>query len=511
MRIGRRVILGGRAAALASVAALATIVVVGACVDEKVVYRERAQFDDPPTAAASFIGYNRQETRQTVCGACHITQQTLWAGTAHARAFRTLDSLPAAQKQETCYACHTVSQNGSGVTAATAGWTATRDARYQDVQCESCHGPGLAHVSNPTLQNIPLASIKADSTGTAGCGACHSGVHHPFVAEWKVSAHGSVPHWGTAASSPNNNAACQSCHTGQGKLAAMGVDARTNYQEKGFRGGPVPITCAVCHDPHAKTVGNQLRMAIDVPDEQRNLCMSCHMRRGAPETGVVGARNSPHSPEGPLLLGTAGWWPPALTVPGGLERIQGTHGSDRNPRLCAGCHVNAYTVTDSLTGRQIGVTGHRFLAIPCVDARGVPTRSQACATLPERSFRSCTTSGCHGSEAVARSVYAVAEQRLEELAAQVTAMLARVPSTEINANDTRYTTAEGAQFNAALARKAGTAAHNPFLAEALLTASITQLRRDYNLPVSARLDLRNTMLDRAQAPATAGPAAAQQR
>jgi predicted CXXCH cytochrome family protein len=500
MSTGRRSPLGARAFALAGAVSL---LAVAGCVNDKIVYRDRTTFDTPPAAAASFVGYSKTETRQTVCGACHVTQQTLWIGTKHANAFRTLDTLPASQKQDFCYACHTVSQNGSGVTATSAGWTAKKDLRYRDFHCESCHGPGLTHVSGPTLQNIPLPSIKTDTVGTLGCGSCHSGVHHPFVAEWKLSAHGSVPHWGTAASSPNNNTACQSCHTGQGKLAAMGVEARTNYQEKGFKGGPVPITCAVCHDPHSANVGKQLRMAIDVPDETRNLCMSCHMRRAGPEIGVLGARNSPHSPEGPMLLGTAGWWPPGLTVPGGLDRIQGTHGSEKNPRLCAGCHVNSYTVTDSITKQPIGVTGHRFLAIPCVDAQGVPTRAQTCTNLAQRSFRSCTTSGCHGSETAARSAFAIAEQRLEELAAQVTAMLARVPSSEINANDTRYTTAEGAQFNAALARVEGSAAHNPFLAEALLTASIQQLRKDYNLPVSAELDLRNTMLAGAQAHASA--------
>ena len=478
--------------------------------DEKIVYRDRASFDQPPSTAASFVGYNRPESRQTVCGACHVSAQAMWSQTAHSNAFRALDTLPAARKQDLCYACHTVSQNGNAVTATTAGWTATRDARYRDVQCESCHGPGLDHASNPTTANIPLASIRADTNLRNGCAGCHSGIHHPFVAEWRASAHGAVPHWGTAASSPNNNAACQGCHTGQGKLAAMGVDARSSYAEEGFRGGPVPITCSVCHDPHSPANRGQLRMAIDVPDEKRNLCMSCHLRRGAPEVGVVGARNSPHSPEGPLLLGTAGWWPPSLDVPGGLERIQGTHGTERNPRLCAGCHVNSYSVRDSVTGQQLPVTGHRFLAIPCVDAQGAPTRTQTC-TLQQRSFRSCTTSGCHGTEAAARSALAVAEQRLETLSAQVTAMLARVPSGEINANDTRYTSAEGAQFNAALALRAGTAAHNPFLVEALLTGSIQQLRRDYNLSVAVGVDLRNTMLDGARAHTQAASTVAPRR
>jgi hypothetical protein len=37
-----------------------------------------------------------------------------------------------------------------------------------------------------------LASIKSD-TGAAvtnGCAECHSGTHHPFVEEWRMSRHG---------------------------------------------------------------------------------------------------------------------------------------------------------------------------------------------------------------------------------------------------------------------------------------------------------------------------------
>ena len=86
-----------------------------------------------------------------------------------------------------------------------------------------------------------------------------------------------------------------------------------------------------------------------------------------------------------------------------------------------------------------------------------------------------------------------------------------MPTGEISSTDTRYTTAEGAQFNAALARTAGSAAHNPFLVEALLTGSIQQLRRDYNLPVSDRLDLRNTMLEGARAHEAARATAAPPR
>ena len=81
-----------------------------------------------------------------------------------------------------------------------------------------------------------------------------------------------------------------------------------------------------------------------------------------------------------------------------------THGSSANPGLCATCHVNRFTVTDSATGAfTLQVVGHTFQAIPCVDAQGAPTTDADC-TLSQRTFRACTASGCHGSESAARSV-----------------------------------------------------------------------------------------------------------
>ncbi len=41
-----------------------------------------------------------------------------------------------------------------------------------------------------------------------------------------------------------------------------------------------------------------------------------------------------------MLLGQAGWWPPGIEVDGD---IVATHGTERNPRLCATCHVNSTT------------------------------------------------------------------------------------------------------------------------------------------------------------------------
>jgi len=163
--------------------------------------------------------------------------------------------------------------------------------------------------------------------------------------------------------------------------------------------------------------------------------------------------------------------------------------------LCAGCHVTRWTVNDPNTGAfAFQVTGHRFEATPCVDASGMPTGKTDC-TDAERAFKGCVASGCHGTESAARSALATAEGRISTLAAQIDALVAKVPTTEIAKADGRYTTAEGAQFNAALARadNGGAVAHNPFLIEQLLTATIKQLQKDYNLPVPATLDLNNIL------------------
>ncbi len=450
------------------------------CVDEKIVYRDGPNYAAPPAAAASFLGYSDTTQKMTVCGNCHVGQQARWVSTAHASAFHTLET--SGSMQGLCQACHTVNDKGNATTDTTSGWRSTKDARYHDVQCESCHGPGLQHVQSPQRGQM-LASIKAD-TGAAitnGCSQCHSGTHHPFVEEWRVSRHATSytrAYNGATATAPDvpfgPRSACQSCHIGQAALEAWGVN--TNYVEK-TTGTTIDkgigIACAVCHDPHGTPNSKNLRFKIDVPDLDQNLCMKCHYRRATPD--FSGSRDSPHSPQGPMLLGEAGWWPPGITVDG---TVQAAHGSEKNPKLCATCHVNRYDVTDKATGKFVQtVTGHRFAAIPCVDGNGLPTANQDCA-VSARSFRSCAGSGCH-TESRARQIFEESELDIAGLAAGLNTMIAQVPASEFVAG--KVTTARGARFNVALALHPGSNVHNPSLAKALLRASIAQMVKDYNL------------------------------
>jgi predicted CXXCH cytochrome family protein len=454
------------------------------CVDEKIVYRDAPRWAEPPAAAGGFLGFARQADTLTVCGSCHAGVQAEWQRTAHATAWASLQKAGAAV-QPFCESCHSVNSLGNHLTAENVGWVSTRDRRYQDVQCESCHGPGAAHVANPNDDNIPLASLRVALNSKDGCGACHNGAHHPYVAEWAASKHG------TMASSQNavQNASCRGCHNGQAILDAFGM--KDNYREKALGAtAPLTITCGVCHDPHGAHTEGQLRFSISIPNEDQNLCMKCHHKRGVPDlTSTANMARGPHSPEGPMLLGTAGWWPPGLITENAQQKIETSHGIQGNPRLCATCHVERFTVTDKLTGQfQMQVVGHSFEAIPCVDANGLPTGQTNCS-LDQRRFNACTGSGCHSTGVTARNAMVTARARLLNLAAEVDRLVALTPPSERATSNPAYTTAKGAVFNSALAKRPGSAIHNPFLAEQLLIATIAQLRKDYGITITAALDL----------------------
>ena len=456
-----------------------------ACVDERIVYRDRDLFEDPLAAAGSFLGYTDSETRLTVCGNCHVEKQGDWIGTAHADAWAGLQD--SGQALPTCEGCHTVNELGNPVTGA-AGHDATGEARYRDVQCESCHGPGLSHATNPLDANAPLAPLAVGLDLTQGCGECHSGTHHPFAEEWSESRHAMMDPY------PQGRPECESCHTAEGALAMYAPNAE--YLEEasvdGSTSANLPITCGVCHDPHNASNDGQLRLPIDEPDVDQNLCMTCHHKRGTPDLGTAGtSTRSPHSPQGPLLLGElgeVGWTPPNFGY--NVNRIRGTHGSEANPKLCAGCHVNSYDATDQATGDFVlTVTGHRFLATPCVDGNDVPLTEQSCGyTTGERNFSSCT-GACHGDEDAALSAMLSAQGDIADRAAELDALLDQVQASDpsqFSSADTVFTVAEGARFNQQLADFPGSAVHNPFMMRALLLASIDAVEDEYGpFPVSS--------------------------
>jgi predicted CXXCH cytochrome family protein len=449
---------------------------LGGC-DSEIIYRNLPSFEEPLAGAGDFLGYSAVEQKRTVCGNCHVGKQRDWLQTAHAGAW---DTQKEHSTQAVCGSCHAVSARGNTSDTESVGWVGSQHARYQDVQCESCHGAGLTHVLDPDVRGSkPRAPIAVELEPAFGCAACHSGPHSPQADEWSGSRHARLV-TGTRVT----NANCTGCHEAKDVLASWGF--RTSFLEHGDA-TPLTVTCAVCHDPHTAGTGKQLRFAVNVASMEDNLCMKCHQRRASPD---VASAAGPHSPEGPLLLGSAGWFPPDFPYAPGT--LIATHGSGSNPGLCVTCHMSSYTITDA-PGGAFRSTGHTFEALPCVDEAGVPSGAHDCG-MEARSFRSCT--GCHLGETGARTALAVAELRLQRLAGEIEALLPHIPSTEFSTTDGRISTGEGARFNMQLARKGGSAVHNPFLMEALLIASIQQIELEYGLPPATSLSLDAELVPR---------------
>jgi peroxiredoxin len=129
---------------------------------EKRDRRERALFQK-----ARYVG-------SASCQSCHVPQYEIWAGSGHARAFDTLR-----EKREDasvdCQRCHTTGFGEAG------GFPEGGDGLVQ-VGCESCHGPGEAHVKDdpPKPKTILALADKCDSCVVLQiCGSCHDDANDP--------------------------------------------------------------------------------------------------------------------------------------------------------------------------------------------------------------------------------------------------------------------------------------------------------------------------------------------
>lgn len=97
------------------------------------------------------------------CATCHRAEHAQWAGTGHSHAYSTLNVAKRTQDPE-CWSCHVTAANQPGGPTEPANV-----GPFRDVQCETCHGPGAAHVTEPQKANI------VRSPDPATCTTCHDG------------------------------------------------------------------------------------------------------------------------------------------------------------------------------------------------------------------------------------------------------------------------------------------------------------------------------------------------
>ena len=440
-----------------------------------------------PVKDVAFVGYSNPATKQTTCGNCHVLKQESWLKTGHANAWDTLQS--SGHASSACYKCHTTS-GMTNIANDTAGYfSASTSAKpyFEDVQCESCHGPGASHVTVPDeTQPIPYL-VSYDSTKNVGCGECHSGPpHNPFYEDWSRGAHGILE-----APAISSGGTCLQCH--EGKTVEQRFGGSDVFVEASSATA-MPIGCATCHDPHGTSNTHELRESITVRDST-NLCIRCHERNATPTPSNT---RGPHSPQGPTFLGYSGWQPTGFTWDS--TNIPTHSNPSSNPTLCATCHVATLDVNNGAGQLAWHYTGHSFYAIPCVDSAGIDSTNSC--DVSQRSFAACASSGCHSSADAARALFESTSSEMTYLTSVLWVdtngngkvdstdggLLARVPASQFATSST-ITVAQGALFNVQLINvDMSHGVHNPPYEKALIIATIQAVQQQYGLaaPVAAQ-------------------------
>jgi DmsE family decaheme c-type cytochrome len=176
----------------------------------------------------------------------------------------------------------------------------------QGATCESCHGPGQAHVESggdvtKIRQLSKMTSQQVDTT----CLGCHAGAHPNFLRS---------PH----AKADVGCTSCHSVHSAGAEAALLKVDqpklcyqchtdVKANFaQPFHHRVDEGLVKCSDCHDTHGTFGNNNIKSTAD----QNQICVKCHTETRGPfvfehaavkAEGCVGC-HTPHGSQNARLL-----------------------------------------------------------------------------------------------------------------------------------------------------------------------------------------------------------------
>lgn len=176
---------------------------------------------------------------------------------------------------ETCVSCHDAV--ASHLATTPHGKNAFGKLAAQG--CETCHGPGSAHVEDPDDEALrPRLDKLSAADQSAVCRSCHDGANQMF---WDGGRHEA------------RGLACQSCHSihepksESAQLQAATAELQCFSCHKDVRAEtwkvshhPIregKLSCTDCHNPHGTQTAKMIK-AASVNDQ----CYSCHTEKRGP-------------------------------------------------------------------------------------------------------------------------------------------------------------------------------------------------------------------------------------
>ncbi len=246
--------------------------------------------------------------------------------------------------ETTCLTCH---ENQAGIQRTLHGKAQNPRTPAAAQGCESCHGPGKAHVDSGSKSDIKRFTAMPARDVNATCLACHA---RGARVMWQGSQHDA------------RNVSCTTCHSVHAPKSE-GAQLKT---------ASVVQTCQSCHKSEALKMQKSAHMPVR---EGKMDCTSCHNPHGATGVRMLKTGNyinescaSCHAEKrGPFLWEHAGTRESCVSC-------HDPHGSNNDrmlvakaPMLCQRCHVASRHVATIYDATQVANSSNRVIGRSCVN------------------------------------------------------------------------------------------------------------------------------------------------
>jgi DmsE family decaheme c-type cytochrome len=248
---------------------------------------------------------------------------------------------------ETCTTCHESEGTALRLTLHGKAQNVRTPAAKTGQSCETCHGPGQAHVDSGDKTKIKRFDAMSAKDVNATCLTCHSKGSH---AQWNGGMHDA------------RNVSCASCHSvhnpkserAQLKTVTAVQTCQACHRQEAMKlqkSGHMPLRegkmdCTTCHSPHGST---NVRM-LKIGNTLNETCASCHAEKRGPflHDHAAGREScaSCHDPHG-----------------SNNDRMLVA----KEPMLCQRCHVSSRHPATIYDGTQIAAASNRAIGRSCVN------------------------------------------------------------------------------------------------------------------------------------------------